>query len=82
MGLSGRCCVPGEVRCCLQNQSISLKDASLDGVGICGQKLTSQASFCPQIPTPSRLASFSEMLWFCKQQRTSPGTQQLGFGSL
>jgi len=29
----------------------------------------------PQIPTPSRLASFSEMLWFCKQHRTSSGTQ-------
>jgi len=30
----------------------------------------------PQIPTPSRLASCSEMLWFCKRHSTSPGTQR------
>ena len=35
-GLPGRRCVPGEVLYGLQNQSISLKDASQDGVGICG----------------------------------------------
>jgi len=40
-GLIGRRCVPGGVLYCLQNQSISLKDASLDEVGICG---TIQAS--------------------------------------
>jgi len=35
-GLPGRHCVPGEVRYCLQNQSISLKDTDPDGAGIYG----------------------------------------------
>jgi len=35
-GMLGRRCVLGGVRCCLQNQSISLKDTGPDGAGIYG----------------------------------------------